>query len=66
MGNAYMGRLLAAAVHDSDLTTAFLRTAGLIDSPQSLMRPSLAVRVLRAPREATVPAAPGPDQAIAA
>src|SRR5208282_6926132 len=34
MGNAYLGRLLAAAIHDSDLTNAFLRTAGLVDSPQ--------------------------------
>jgi len=49
MGNAYLARLLTAAVNDSDLTSAFLRVAGLIDPPQALMRPSLAVRVFRAP-----------------
>ncbi|MFD1832744.1 FAD-dependent oxidoreductase [Streptomyces desertarenae] len=47
MGNAYMARLQSAAAHDGELTGAFFRVAGLVDSPQSLMRPSVALRVLR-------------------
>jgi 2-polyprenyl-6-methoxyphenol hydroxylase-like FAD-dependent oxidoreductase len=48
--NAYMARLQAAAPHDEVVTTAFLRTAGLIDSPQSLLRPGTSIRVLRKSR----------------
>jgi 2-polyprenyl-6-methoxyphenol hydroxylase-like FAD-dependent oxidoreductase len=47
MGNLYIPRLQAAAVHDGVLTTAFLRAAGLVDPPQALMRPSIIGRVLR-------------------
>lgn len=47
MANAYISRLQTAAVYDSDVTTAFIRAAGLIDPPQALMRPSLVLRVLR-------------------
>ncbi|MFI0366580.1 NAD(P)/FAD-dependent oxidoreductase [Actinomadura sp. 1N219] len=47
MANAYIARLHAAAVHDSALTTAFIRAAGLIDTPQALMRPSVMLRVAR-------------------
>jgi hypothetical protein len=46
MGNLYIPRLQAAAVHDGSLTTAFLRTAGLVDPPQALMRPAVIRRVL--------------------
>ncbi|MFL6161339.1 MAG: FAD-dependent oxidoreductase [Jatrophihabitantaceae bacterium] len=47
MGNLYIPRLQAAAVRDSGLATAFLRTAGLVDPPQALMRPAVVGRVLR-------------------
>jgi 2-polyprenyl-6-methoxyphenol hydroxylase-like FAD-dependent oxidoreductase len=47
LANRYMARLHAAAVHDSRLTAAFMRTAGLVESPQALMRPSTMWRVLR-------------------
>jgi 2-polyprenyl-6-methoxyphenol hydroxylase-like FAD-dependent oxidoreductase len=47
MGNLYIPRLQAAAVHDGELTTAFLRAAGLVDPPQALMRPAIIGRVLR-------------------
>jgi 2-polyprenyl-6-methoxyphenol hydroxylase-like FAD-dependent oxidoreductase len=46
MGNAYIPRLQAAAAHDSSLSAAFLRAAGLVDPPQALMRPSVVARVL--------------------
>jgi 2-polyprenyl-6-methoxyphenol hydroxylase-like FAD-dependent oxidoreductase len=48
--NAYIARLHAAAAHDASLASAFVRVAGLIAPPQSLLRPSIAVRVLRASR----------------
>jgi len=45
--NGYVSRLQAAAAHDSALSRAFLRVTGLVDSPQALLRPSIAGRVLR-------------------
>jgi hypothetical protein len=51
--NAYIARLHAAAAHDADLASAFMRVAGLVAPPQSLLRPGVALRVLRAsPRQA--------------
>jgi hypothetical protein len=52
IANAYIGRLLAAAAHDPDLSHAFVRVTGLIDPPEALLRPSTALRVLR-PRALT-------------
>jgi 2-polyprenyl-6-methoxyphenol hydroxylase-like FAD-dependent oxidoreductase len=46
--NAYLARLHAAAAHDPDLASAFMRVAGLVAPPRSLLRPGVAVRVLRA------------------
>jgi 2-polyprenyl-6-methoxyphenol hydroxylase-like FAD-dependent oxidoreductase len=48
--NAYLARLHAAAAHDATLAAAFLRVTGLVTPPQSLLRPGVAVRVLRAGR----------------
>jgi 2-polyprenyl-6-methoxyphenol hydroxylase-like FAD-dependent oxidoreductase len=45
--SAYLVRLHAAAAHDADLAGAFLRVAGLVAPPGSLLRPGVAVRVLR-------------------
>jgi 2-polyprenyl-6-methoxyphenol hydroxylase-like FAD-dependent oxidoreductase len=45
--SAYLARLHAAAAHDADLAGAFLRVAGLVAPPGSLLRPGVAVRVLR-------------------
>lgn len=50
LANAYIPRLQAAAAHDGALSAAFLRTAGLIDPPQALMRPRVLARVFRAGR----------------
>jgi 2-polyprenyl-6-methoxyphenol hydroxylase-like FAD-dependent oxidoreductase len=50
MGNLYIPRLQAAAVHDGSLSAAFLRTAGLVDPPQALMRPSVIRKVLSGKR----------------
>jgi hypothetical protein len=46
--DAYLGRLHAAAAHDARLASAFMRVAGLVAPPRSLLRPGVAVRVLRA------------------
>ena len=45
--SADLARLHAAAAHDADLAGAFLRVAGLVAPPGSLLRPGVAVRVLR-------------------
>jgi len=45
--NRYLSRLHAAAEHDPVLSEAFIRVVNLIAPPQSLLRPGLAVRVLR-------------------
>jgi 2-polyprenyl-6-methoxyphenol hydroxylase-like FAD-dependent oxidoreductase len=45
--NAYIARLHAAAAHDASLASAFVRVAGLVAPPQSLLHPKVAVRVLR-------------------
>ncbi|HJU03430.1 MAG TPA: hypothetical protein VJ966_19735, partial [Actinomycetes bacterium] len=44
--NAYIARLHAAAAHDVSLASAFVRVAGLVAPPQTLLRPDVAVRVL--------------------
>jgi 2-polyprenyl-6-methoxyphenol hydroxylase-like FAD-dependent oxidoreductase len=46
--SAYLARLHAAAADDAGLASAFIRVAGLVAPPQSLLHPSVAVRVLRA------------------
>jgi 2-polyprenyl-6-methoxyphenol hydroxylase-like FAD-dependent oxidoreductase len=48
--NAYIARLHAAAAHDVSLASAFVRVAGLVAPPQTLLRPDVAVRVLWASR----------------
>ncbi|HEY2505078.1 MAG TPA: FAD-binding monooxygenase [Streptosporangiaceae bacterium] len=46
--NQYIPAVLAAATQDPVVTDAFLRVAGLVDDPMSLMRPDIAIRVGRA------------------
>jgi 2-polyprenyl-6-methoxyphenol hydroxylase-like FAD-dependent oxidoreductase len=59
MVNSYVARLQNAAVHDPVLANAFIRVAGLIDPPVSLLAPRNAIRVLRGPRPASRPAENG-------
>jgi len=42
----YLARLHAAAASDAHLSTAFINVAGLVASPQLLMRPDITLRVL--------------------
>jgi 2-polyprenyl-6-methoxyphenol hydroxylase-like FAD-dependent oxidoreductase len=59
MINKYVPRLQSAAVHDSSLTNAFVRVAGLIDQPTTLLRPGKLLRVLRhSRRQSPVTTAP--------
>jgi 2-polyprenyl-6-methoxyphenol hydroxylase-like FAD-dependent oxidoreductase len=46
LGNAYLARLHAAAAHDAGLASAFMRVAGLVAPPESLLRPVIALRIL--------------------
>ena len=48
--NAYIARLHAAAAHDVSLASAFVRVAGLVAPPHTLLRPDVGVRVLWASR----------------
>ena len=48
--NAYVSRLHAAAATDTTLSEAFVRVTGLLDRPESLLRPDHIIRVLRATR----------------
>ena len=43
---AYLTRLHTAAAEDAHLAAAFVRVAGLVSPPQSLLRPGIALRVL--------------------
>jgi 2-polyprenyl-6-methoxyphenol hydroxylase-like FAD-dependent oxidoreductase len=43
----YMGRLIRSAADDPQLAAAFLRVNHLVDRPQDLLRPSVALRVWR-------------------
>ena len=45
--NAYLERLHVAAEHDPAVGRAFLRVVNLVDRPETLMAPRLALRVLR-------------------
>ncbi|WP_371687327.1 FAD-dependent oxidoreductase [Micromonospora sp. KC723] len=51
IGNAYMARVQYAATRDPAVTAAFMRVAGLVDPPGTLLRPGLVRRVLRLSRD---------------
>jgi 2-polyprenyl-6-methoxyphenol hydroxylase-like FAD-dependent oxidoreductase len=54
--NAYMARLLAVAEHDAVVARAFMHATAMLATPPSLLRPAIALRVLRARRSAAPPA----------
>ena len=65
--NAYIARLHAAAAHDAGLASTFVRVAGLVAPPQTLLRPRVALRVLRAGlHPATGTVVPGKRDAVRA
>ena len=64
--NGYLERLHVAAEHDPAVGRAFLRVVNLIDPPQRLMTPSVALRVLRGSRRGGAPAhQPAPERQAA-
>ena len=48
MINNYLTRLHAAAEHDAELSSAFVRVIGMVAEPASLLHPRVAGRILRA------------------
>jgi flavin-dependent dehydrogenase len=65
----YLARLHAAAEHDPALASSFIRVAGLVDRPQQLLRPQIALRVLRRTLRSSRPPTietPGPPNATTA
>ena len=63
---AYLTRLHAVAAHDANLANAFIRVAGLVSPPQSLLRPRIALRVIVAGRTHAGPPTGVPETATAA
>jgi 2-polyprenyl-6-methoxyphenol hydroxylase-like FAD-dependent oxidoreductase len=53
--NWYIGKLHLAAMHDSSLTTAFLKVVNLMSPPPSLLSPAIAWRVWRINGKAASP-----------
>lgn len=55
--SAYLQQLLPAAHHDPEVAAAFIRVVGMLDRPESLMRPEVRERVtgVRAPAGAGAP-----------
>lgn len=60
LGNAFLPRIHAAATLDESVTAAFIRVAGLVDRPESLMGARFAWKVLRTARRARAGFAPMP------
>ena len=59
MVNSYLPRLHAAATTDPALALAFVRVLGLLDRPESLLRPDRLLRVaLARPQKASPPQVP--------
>lgn len=65
MINGYVARLQRAAAHDSALTNAFIRVAGLVDEPTALLRPDRVIRTLLRSGRGSRPV-PAPTPLVAA
>jgi hypothetical protein len=60
--NNYMSRLMFGMLFDGRITQAFMRVAGLVDSPGTLFKPNMVYRVYRQSRRRPDPAPmPGPE-----
>jgi 2-polyprenyl-6-methoxyphenol hydroxylase-like FAD-dependent oxidoreductase len=64
--SAYLAKLHAAAAHDARLATAFIRVSGLVAPPQSLLHPSVVLRVLRKGGRSTAVKSPEPSVTLSA
>ena len=63
--NRYVGRAIVAAQHDPAVAKALWDVQGLLSPPPSLMKPSMAVRVLRAGRRGPSDRRFAPSKAVA-
>jgi len=63
LAGAYIPRLHAAAAHDPELARAFIRVAGLVAPPQTLLRPGVVARVVRGRRRGAAALAEGTSAA---
>lgn len=63
MFNTHMNQVQYAMSLDPEVTTAFMRVAGLVDPPSALWRPELVARVRRLCQDRTQAPAGGPDAA---
>ena len=63
IGNAYLGKLHAAATRDGELTRRFMRVAGLVDPPTAIMRPGTMLRVFRNAKAGAAQVVPPPPAA---
>jgi 2-polyprenyl-6-methoxyphenol hydroxylase-like FAD-dependent oxidoreductase len=70
---SYMRRVLMAAMLDASVTEAFMRSAGMVDRPEALMRPAFVLHVMRTSRQvmaagraaaASADTAPGPSSQV--
>jgi 2-polyprenyl-6-methoxyphenol hydroxylase-like FAD-dependent oxidoreductase len=61
IAGAYVNRLQAAAAHDPALAQAFMRVTGLVDPPEALLRPTIALRLLRPRLQAAPQPRPRPS-----
>jgi 2-polyprenyl-6-methoxyphenol hydroxylase-like FAD-dependent oxidoreductase len=46
IASRYVARVQRAAAHDTEVAKAFVRVTGLVDPPEALLRPAVALRVL--------------------
>lgn len=46
MGQLYLSMVQSAATRDSEVTAAYMKAAGMLERPESLMRPGMVLRVL--------------------
>jgi hypothetical protein len=47
IANAFVAKVQAAAARDPEVTRAFMRVAGMVAGPESLMKPKMLLRILR-------------------
>ena len=62
---AYVQRAMRTAANDATVATAIRRVIGLIDPPPALLRPRIAFRVFRSPRESRVASGYNATHAVA-
>jgi 2-polyprenyl-6-methoxyphenol hydroxylase-like FAD-dependent oxidoreductase len=65
VAGAYIARLQAAAADNPALARAFVRVTGLVDPPEALLRPTIALQVFR-PHSYVARSAQPPGDAVAA